>query len=445
MKGASSLRLRPYEAYQHAGVEWLGTVPAHWDVRRIKTVLGNVVERPSDTEKVDLFVGMENVESWTGRLIEIDPAKRFDSQCKAFDTGDILFGKLRPYLAKVVRADRHGVCVGEFLVLRRASERAHEEYLELLLRSEPVISEANSRTFGARMPRTNWLFVGGTKIPLPPRTEQDAIARFLDLLDDRIRRLVKAKEKLLGLLEELRVSTIAEAVTGQINVCTGQSYPAYKPSNIAWLDRVPSHWQIVRGKYLWACVDVRSATGEEELLTVSSERGVLPRSTTSVTMFKAASYVGHKLCWPGDLVVNSLWAWAGGLGVSDYHGIVSTAYGVYRLHSSCQQNIEFLHELLRSRPFEHELRMRSKGIWTSRLQLTDTAFLESSIALPPLAEQMAIFEYLTTTTSKIDTALANTRREIELLQEYRTRVIADVVTGKVDVREAVNRLEDTAA
>ena len=115
-------------------------------------------------------------------------------------------------------------------------------------------------------------------------------------------------------------------------------YPEMKNSGVEWLGEVPVHWGLFRGKFLFRCIDVRSRTGEEELLTVSSEQGVVRRSSATVTMFQAESYVGYKLCWPGDLVINSLWAWGRGLGVSKYHGIVSSAYGVYRLrppYSNC--------------------------------------------------------------------------------------------------------------
>ena len=107
-------------------------------------------------------------------------------------------------------------------------------------------------------------------------------------------------------------------------------YPAYKPSGVEWLGNVPAHWEMRRGKHLFQPIDVRSDTGDEELLTVSAQRGVVPRESANVTMFKAESYAGYKLCWPGDVVINSLWAWAHGLGVSQHHGIVSSAYGVYR-------------------------------------------------------------------------------------------------------------------
>lgn len=104
-----------------------------------------------------------------------------------------------------------------------------------------------------------------------------------------------------------------------------------KGSCLPWLDNIPNHWEIIRGKNIFSCIDVRSTTGDEELLTVSAKFGVIPRKIADVTMFKAESYSGYKLCWPDDLVINSLWAWATGLGVSNYHGIVSSAYGVYRI------------------------------------------------------------------------------------------------------------------
>lgn len=168
-------------------------------------------------------------------------------------------------------------------------------------------------------------------------------------------------------------------------------YPAMKDSGIEWLSQVPEHWDVKRGKNVFRCVDVRSLTGDEELLSVSSNLGVIPRRNTSVTMFKAGSYIGHKLCWPNDLVINSLWAWAGGLGVSNYHGIVSTAYGVYRPINSVDP--EFINALVRSNPFQWELRVRSKGVWTSRLQLTEDSFLSAPFILPlsPNKPQLFVF------------------------------------------------------
>jgi type I restriction enzyme S subunit len=161
-------------------------------------------------------------------------------------------------------------------------------------------------------------------------------------------------------------------------------------------------------------------------------------------MFKAASYAGHKLCWPEDLVINSLWAWANGLGFSRQHGIVSTAYGVYRLREPYRALWKYLHLALRCGAYDWQFHVRSKGIWKSRLQLTDWSFLDMPLILPPATEAAAISVFAEEATTNLDAAIEHAYREILLLREYRTRLIADVVTGKLDVREAAARLPDEA-
>ena len=207
-------------------------------------------------------------------------------------------------------------------------------------------------------------------------------------------------------------------------------YPSYKPSGIPWLGDVPEHWDVRRGKALLAPVDIRSTTGGEELLTVSAQRGVIPRKSANVTMFKAESYVGYKLCWSGDLVINSLWAWAHGLGVSQHHGIVSSAYGVYR--PLPRVNSRFIHLLVRSVPFQWELQVRSKGIWVSRLQLTDESFLGAPFPLPPLHEQAAIVRYLDHADRRIRRYVTAKRKLIALLEEEKQAIVNQAVTRGLD-------------
>jgi|688.fasta_scaffold212845_2 type I restriction enzyme S subunit len=205
-------------------------------------------------------------------------------------------------------------------------------------------------------------------------------------------------------------------------------YAEYKDSGLPWLGQVPRHWATKRGKAYLATIDERSETGREELLTVSSARGVVPRSSANVTMFKAESYAGHKLCWPGDLVINSLWAWGGGLGVSQHHGIISTAYSVYRCRPSAKINPQFLHALVRSSAFQWELQVRSKGVWISRLQLTDTAFLDAPIPLPPPDEQAAIVRFLDWANGRLERAIRAKRKVIGLLNEQKQAIIHRAVT-----------------
>ncbi len=213
---------------------------------------------------------------------------------------------------------------------------------------------------------------------------------------------------------------------------TLKPYPAYKPSGLVWLEDMPDHWRVRRGKALFRCIDIRSRTGEEELLTVSSERGIVPRKTANVTMFKAESYIGHKLCWPDDLVINSLWAWARGLGVSRYHGIISNAYSVYRLREGADVIPSFIHNIVRSIPFQWELQVRSKGIWISRLQLTDESFLDAPILTPPVDEQIAIVRYLDYMDRRIQRYIRAKQKLIALLNEQKQAIIHQAVTRGLD-------------
>src|SRR6201999_4183901 len=135
---------------------------------------------------------------------------------------------------------------------------------------------------------------------------------------------------------------------------------------LSWLGAIPASWTVKRAKSVFERLDKRSKTGREQLLTVSSARGIVPRNTANVTMFKAESYVGYKLCWPGDLVINSLWAWAGGLGFSKYFGLISSAYSVYRPREPFKSYASYFDRLLRSSSFNWEFVTRSKGVWVSR-------------------------------------------------------------------------------
>jgi len=209
-------------------------------------------------------------------------------------------------------------------------------------------------------------------------------------------------------------------------------YPEYKDSGLPWLGEIPSHWRIQRGKTLFQCIDIRSTTGDEELLTVSSEYGIVPRRAVNVSMFKAESYIGHKLCWPGDLVINSLWAWARGLGVSQYHGIVSSAYGVYRLNSKFNEYAGYIHELVRSAPFQWELQLRSKGIWVSRLQLTDEAFLDAPFPIPQQDEIDVIVRFLSHIDQRIRRYIRAKQKLIKLLEEQKQGIIHRAVTRGLD-------------
>ncbi|MEN9901568.1 MAG: type restriction enzyme subunit [Pseudomonadota bacterium] len=204
-----------------------------------------------------------------------------------------------------------------------------------------------------------------------------------------------------------------------------------------WLPAVPEHWNEQRAKTFFREVDERSKTGLEELLSVSHLTGVTPRNQKKVTMFKAASYVGSKLCQPGDIVINTLWAWMAALGASRYIGIVSPAYGVYRPHRADFFNPAYLDYLLRTRPYVAEYIGRSTGIQSSRLRLYPNQFLDIELLQPPRPEQDKIVVYLRVQDAHIARFIKAKRDLIGLLTEQKLCIIDHAVTRGLDASVAL--------
>lgn len=209
-------------------------------------------------------------------------------------------------------------------------------------------------------------------------------------------------------------------------------YPNYRRPKMRWLPAVPEHWNEQRAKTFFREVDERSKTGQEELLSVSHLTGVTPRSQKKVTMFKAASYVGSKLCRPGDIVINTLWAWMAALGASKHEGIVSPAYGVYRPHHADSFNPAYLDYLLRTRAYVAEYIGRSTGIRSSRLRLYPNQFLDIALIQPPRPEQDQIVAYLRAQDAHMARFIKTKRDLIKLLTEQKLRIIDHAVTRGLD-------------
>ena len=208
----------PYPAYKPSGADWLGDVPAHWEVSRLKSLMANVVDQNHSRVEEGVFLALEHVESWTGMLKDSGKAFTSEGQFKSFQAGDILFGKLRPYLAKVTRPETAGRCVGEFLVLRPRHKKYESGYAEYFLRSKLVIDTINSSTCGARMPRAEWAFIGSLHVVCPPALEQNAISRSLAEALANADRAIDRTHRELDLLQEYRTRLIADVVTGKLDV-----------------------------------------------------------------------------------------------------------------------------------------------------------------------------------------------------------------------------------
>jgi type I restriction enzyme S subunit len=209
-------------------------------------------------------------------------------------------------------------------------------------------------------------------------------------------------------------------------------YPEYRETGKDWIGALPASWQLQRAKFLFREIDERSKTGKEELLSVSHKTGVTPRSHKSVTMFLAESNVGHKVCRPNDLVINTLWAWMAALGVSNYTGMVSPAYGVYRPLSTDRLLPRFSDLLFRTPLYAAEYLRRSTGVNSSRLRLYPEQFFRIPVLLPPPSDQAAIVRFLGYANARLDKAIRSKRRVIALLNEEKQAIIHRAVTRGLD-------------
>ena len=415
--------LHPTSAQRPSRTGLRGEVPEFWKTVRLRGVVKNVVELTDDSSADEIYVALEHVESWTGKFVFSRDA--VTGTVKRFRAGDVLFGKLRPYLAKVACPGRRGVCVGEFLVLRPKIASLSARFLEQVLRSKPVVDEIDASTFGARMPRAEWQFIGNMRFLLPSVTEQRAIVRFLHHADRRIQRYIRAKQKLLALLEEQKQAIIHLAVTGQIDVRTGQPYQAYKPSGVEWLGEVPEHWEVRRLKTICSMKSGEGITaesiesvGEYPVYGGNGIRGY----TSNYTHDGEFVLIGRQgaLCGNIHLACGQFWA--------SEHAVVATINPGFVL--------KWFSAIL------HVMNLNQYSIAAAQPGLAVERVMNLWLPVPPPKEQAAVALYLDEVAAIVDYAAAPARSKIDLVREYRTRLIADLVTGKLDVREAAAGLPE---
>jgi type I restriction enzyme, S subunit len=196
-------------------IDWLGSVPKRWQIRKLKYCVSlnsnevDVLEESDETFKVAL----ENIDNWTGKFVETGNPQ-FDGKGVPFKEGDVLFNKLRPYLAKAFIASCSGLCVGELLVLSPNTDFITSEFLFQRLMTSEFIDIVNSSTYGAKMPRANWTFIGNLKIALPPTDEQHKIIEYIKTETKTIDTTIAKAEREIELIKEYRQAMIAEAVMG---------------------------------------------------------------------------------------------------------------------------------------------------------------------------------------------------------------------------------------
>ena len=445
--------LKPYSAYKDSGVEWLGEVPTHWEVQRADRRL-SVVKHPVDLNEISdqqvVHYSIPNVQQVGGGVIE--SGLSIDSAKTLVDRILLLVSKLNPRKGTIALAvpDRELTTLASSEFVAMEPKCCLGEFARYLYESEHVRLELSSRVDSATKShqRCSPEDISKLPVPWPPLPEQTAIVRFLDHADRRIRRYIRAKQKLIALLEEQKQAIIHQAVTGQIDLRTGQPYPAYKDSGVEWLGDVPKHWEVAAlghrySQCLGKMLDSKRITGSHLLPYLRNTDVQWDRINIEnlPTMDIFPSEYDRYTVQHGDLLVCeggevgrcALW--------TDQLAICGFQKALHRLRPrNAEQDVSrFMYYVLRAAAKGHAF---TDGHLSTIAHLTGDKLRTHRFPFSPIPEQNRIVRYLDRTTGDIEMTTNRVGRQIELSQEHRTRLIADVVTGKLDVREAAAELPE---
>ncbi|MCF2914409.1 restriction endonuclease subunit S [Halomonas aquamarina] len=406
-------------------VAHLPVIPSHWEVRRVKYA-SNLKSEKIASKGCDLpYIGMENVQSWSGNLLE--GGSEVEGLATTFEAGDILFGKLRPYLAKVVKPGFSGICSSEFLVFQSAKD-TFGDFLAYALRSSDFISLINGSTYGAKMPRANPDFIANAEIPFPPLPEQRAIAAFLDNKSAKIDQAVRIKEAQIKLLRERRQILIQQAVTRGLNPGAPM-----KDSGIDWIGEIPAHWKVWRSKFLFK-QSKELARKNDIQLSATQSFGVISQEKFESLVGRRVVKISTNLDKRKHVELNdfviSMRSFQGGLERAYSTGCIRSSYVILR--PAPEVNPDFFGYLLKTPRYIHALQITGNFIRDGQ-DLTFENFADVDLYVPPYQEQAEIADHIKHSCDRIDDAIKIKQNQIAKLKEYKTTLINAAVTGKIKV------------
>lgn len=437
--------MKKYESYQPMGLPWLSQVPQHWSISRNKNVFEESKETVGENFSRYTLLSLtlsgiipRDVSSGKGKF-----PQSFDTY-KKVDVGDMAFClfDIDETPRTVGLSEHQGMLTGAYNIFH--VKNINPKYINYYYLSLDMAKAMKPLYTGLRKTIGIDTFMG-TKIPVPPREEQNQIVRYLEWQTSKINRLIAAKKQQIQVLREQQQKLICEVITKGVHSDVG-----YKDSHIAWIGDIPSHWSAIRCKYLFRERDERSKEGMETHLSMSQKYGLVPDSQLDERRMLSESYAGGKLCYQDDLVLNRLKAHLGVFALAPQFGVISPDCTV--LIPNTERIIPSFGEMvLKSALCRRELRVRVRGIIEGFWRLYTDDFYTIYLPVPPIEEQKEIMQYIDAQAKKT-AALENAlNREIELLHELRTRLISDVATGQIDVRsidvpdyELVEELADEA-
>lgn len=415
--------MKRYEKYKPSGVEWIGDVPEGWGKMRFK----NFITLKTDASNSDVKIGLENIESATGKFIETET--EFEGNGVAFSTNDIVYGKLRPYLQKVWIAEFNGNAVGDFFVFRTQNNSC-PNFVKYLMLSDCFTKLANSATEGAKMPRVSSDFILCLDYFLPPLSEQNAIATYLDAKCAKIDNVVAVQQKRIELLKELKQSIITHAVTRGLD-----KNAKLKDSGVEWIGEVPEGWKVKRLKYF---VDVTDGTHDTPK-AIDASNNTYPLITSKciedgVINYDLAYHISEKdykeiskrsYVSKYDVIMPMIGTVGNPSIITGSTKFAIKNVALFRTKGSYEK-AKWLIYLLNCSIIKTQFDSLNRG--GVQNFISQDVIKKLYIIIPN--KTTAIIAYLDKKCAIIDRQIAKVEKQIELLKEYKQSVITECVTGK---------------
>lgn len=416
-----------YAEYREVNLPWLKAVPAHWEIRRNKNIFTEqkeiVGERSADYTLLSLTLNgiIPRDMDGGGKFPE-----SFDKY-KIVKNGDMAFClfDIDETPRTVGLSGYNGMLTGAYTIMRVSNINARFIYYYYLALDNGKML----RPLYTGLRKTiNINTFQSTKVPVPPREEQDQIVRFLDWKVSNINKLINIKKKEIKAIDALKRSTVSHAITRGLTADAPMKY-----SGVKWLGDIPAHWKVTKLRQILHPVSEKNHP-EFPLLSVVREQGVILRDVEDKEAnhnFIPDDLSGYKVVRKGQFAMNKMKAWQGSYGVSDYTGIVSPAYFIFDI---AFENLEYFHYAIRSKVYVNFFAQASDGIRVGQWDLQMDKMKEIPFIVPPADEQIAIVKYIKQALPQYDAAIEKLTEEVAVLEEYKNKIIADTVTGKIDVR-----------
>ena len=422
--------MREYCEYKDSHIGWIGEVPKHWEVKRLGSAF---VENRTINSSLEITEAYKfNYGALIRKDEDVNLTEMMDTYCKytCLNINDIVINGLNlnyDFVSqRVAKAYTKGIITSAYLILTPRDEINSNYYL-YLLKSMDSMKLFHGMGTGIRL-TLSYNEIKKQQILFPPLSEQQHIVSFLDKKTAKIDEYIDKKNKEIETLKEWKKALIAHVVTKGLN-----TNAKMKDSGVSWIGEIPEHWEVKTLRHYLKMVSVKGFP-DETLLSVVREQGVIVRNTESQEEnhnFIPDDLSGYKLVKKGQFAINKMKSWQGSYGVSQYQGIVSPAYYVCDLNFD---NKRFFNEAIRSQVYIPFFTQYSKGIRVGQWDLSPIGLKSIPFIEPPIEEQQEIVEYIDAATTKADKMIVELTNHVESMKEYKQRLIADVVTGKINVQ-----------